>query len=146
MPICGDAFDLYTQLNEVIQVFFDLPVMFAVGKSDQLGVAIVMILVAQKAELLKIGGIQPQVDLWPLQDLHGWSLCEKGIESLLKRIDGQAAVTAQGLKGLPFQHPFSEPDKTILQTLNGVVTGKKNTAVLALEPLFSGLLPPPDHC
>lgn len=58
MPICGDAFDLYTQLNQVVQVFFDLPVMLSIRKADQLSIAILMVLVAEQAELLKIGGIQ----------------------------------------------------------------------------------------
>lgn len=85
------------------------------------------------------------MDLWPLQDLHSWSLCKKGIESSLKCIDGKSAVAAEGFKSLTFQHPFSEPDKTILQALRRVMPGEQDAAVLAFKSLFTGLLPPTDN-
>lgn len=145
MSVCGNAFDLYTQFNQVIQVFFDLPVMLSIRKADKLSIAIFMVLVAEQAKLLEIGGVQAKVDMWPLQDLHSWSLSKEGIESPLKCINGKSAVAAQGFKSLTLQHPFSEPDKTILQALRRVVPGEQNTAVLASKPLFSGLLPPADN-
>lgn len=58
VSVCGDAFDLYTQLDQVVQVFFDLPVMLSIRKADQLSIAIFVVLVAEQAELLKIGGVQ----------------------------------------------------------------------------------------
>lgn len=85
------------------------------------------------------------MNVWPLQDLHGWSLGKKGIESSLKCIDRKTAVPAEGLKSLTLEHPFSEPNKTILQPLRSIITGKQDATVLTLKPLLFLPGAPPDY-
>jgi len=59
MTICGNAFNLNAQFNQVIQILFYLRIMFSIRKPDQLSIAILMILVTDQAKSLKIGSIKP---------------------------------------------------------------------------------------
>ena len=145
MPVCGNAFDLHTQFNQVVQVFFYLAVMLSVGKADQLRIAIFMVLVAEQAKPLEVGGVQPQVDMRSLYYFYAWRLLQKGIKSPLKRVNTKSAVAAKGFERLPFQYPFFEPDETIFQPLASIIAGKQHLAILAFESLFSGLLAPADN-
>ena len=114
MAVCGNAFDLHAQFDQVIQIFFDLVVMLSIRKADQLCIAIFMVLVAKQTELLKVSSVQAQVNLALFADLYRWGFFQKGIEGPLKCIDAKSTIAAEGFKCLAFQYPLFEPNKTVL--------------------------------
>ena len=80
MPVSGYTFDLKAKLDQVIQILFYFFIMFSIGKTDQLCIAILVILITHQTELLKVGCIHAQVNLVPLEDIYGWRAFQKSIK------------------------------------------------------------------
>ena len=70
MTIGGDAFYLNAKSDQIVQIFLNLLKMFSVRKTNQLGISIIMILITDHAEVLKVGGIHAQVDLATFTDFN----------------------------------------------------------------------------
>src|SRR5687768_2321591 len=70
MSVCGNTFNMNSQFNEVIQIFLYLTIMFAIGESNQLGIPIIMILIAQHTELFKVSCIHSQMNTASLQNFN----------------------------------------------------------------------------
>ena len=104
-----------------------------------------MILVTKQAKLLKVSGIEAQMDPALLADLHSWGFLQECIKSSLQRIDGKSAVSAEGLKGLTLQYPLAKPDKTVLEPLSSIRAGEENAAVLAFNALLFLPCTPPNY-
>jgi len=63
-----------TQFYQVVQIFFNFLIMLAIRKPDKLCITILAILVTNKAEVLKISCIYPQMDMLSFNNPYSWSL------------------------------------------------------------------------
>jgi hypothetical protein len=68
LSIGSDAFQTDTESDQVVEVFFNLFKMFPVRKPDELCIPILIVLVTEQAEAFEIGGIHPEVYLFPFDD------------------------------------------------------------------------------
>jgi hypothetical protein len=119
--------------------------MFSTGKADQLGVAILVVLITYQTKPFEISGIHPEIH--PLTpDDFDWGRAGKILVKYpLKGIFRKATIAAKNLKSLPFKHPLLKPYKTVPKGLFFGVSGEKNAAIFTFEPLFSCLFPPADY-
>lgn len=62
---------LNSQPEKIVQVFSHLFVMFSTGKADQLGVAILFVLITYQTKPFKISGINPEIQP-PLGVVKSW--------------------------------------------------------------------------
>ena len=86
MPISGDTFNLYTQSYKIVQILFNLLEMFTVCKTNQLCVAIFMVLITEQTEVFEVGRVHSQVYPIPLNNTHCRGLVQVRIEQTLKCI------------------------------------------------------------
>src|ERR1044072_1784655 len=106
VPVGSDTFDLNAEPDQVIQVLFDLLIMLSIGETNQLCITVLMILIANQAELLEVCCIHAQVNFLSLENVHCRRTFQKVVKSSLQRVDGKPAVTTYCFKSLPFKNPF----------------------------------------
>ena len=86
MSVGGDAFQLDSQHDQIGEIFFDLRIMLPIRKADQLSVAVQTILITDHTKPFEIGGIQSQVNLFPLSDFYQRRLGKIPVEGLLQGV------------------------------------------------------------
>lgn len=57
VSVRGDTFDLHTEFYQIVKIFLDLLVVFAVRKPNQLRIAILAVLITHHAELLEVSRV-----------------------------------------------------------------------------------------
>ena len=83
MSVSSNAFYLNSKLDQIIEIFLDFRIMFAISKTNKLGITIIVILITYHAELLKISSVQTQVNIVALENINGRKLFQVAIKSAL---------------------------------------------------------------